>query len=51
MPNLSIAHANTVYHRLSKWCTGRRQVSVTTKSWLSHNNRKYSKTPSRHMPC
>jgi len=25
MPKLSITHANTVYHRLSKWFTDRRQ--------------------------
>jgi len=25
MPKLGIARANTVYHRLIKWCTDRRQ--------------------------
>jgi len=25
MPKLSIVRVNTVYHRLSKWCTERRQ--------------------------
>jgi len=24
MPNLSIVRANTVYRRLSKWCTGKK---------------------------
>ena len=39
MPNLSIARANTVYHRLIKWCT-EGKVSVTPKSLLVLNNRK-----------
>jgi len=26
MPNLSIARANTAYHRLSKWCTDQKQI-------------------------
>jgi len=26
MPNLSITRANTVYHRLSKWCTDKMQI-------------------------
>jgi len=32
MPKLSIARANTVYHRLRKWYTAGK-VSVTSKSW------------------
>jgi len=26
MANLSIARANTVHHRLSKWCTDKKQI-------------------------
>jgi len=40
MPKLSIARANTAYHRLSD---AQEAVSVTPKSWLSRNNRKQNR--------
>jgi len=51
MPNVSLVRANTVYHRLSKWCTDKSILSLASKSWLSRNDRKALHKTSRHLPC
>ena len=40
MSKLRITSANTVCHRLSEWCTDRRQTYFAPKSLLPRNNRK-----------